>query len=217
MKLKNALLMLALLLPMVATAEQQQDTKETILFDTGKSEIKASEEAKIEAFATIAKVGNSVTVIVGHTDKRGGRLFNLKLGEARAEAVRQALVKAGVREEAILVTVSYGKEKPAAPNDNLAEHLAANRRVELKLVSEKTETKVIEVKKADRKNRISLSGGVAPIGLDKDAIDVLTTKVTQDYAPSFGLTYTRKLNDRLNVGASVFTNNSYYLNLGLDF
>lgn len=218
MKLKLALMLIvsALLTPLASYAGDQQ-TAETILFDTGKADIKASEQAKIAEVATVAKQGNAVAVIVGHTDKRGDRLFNLKLGADRAEAVKKALVALGVREELILVTVSYGKEKSLAPDDNLPAHLAVNRRVELKLIRNlvKTETKVVE--RPDRKNRLALSGGIAPMGLDKDALTALSTKITQDYAPSLGLTYTRKLNDRFNLGASGFTNNSYYLNFGLDF
>ena len=53
----------------------------------------------------------SVTV-EGHTDERGGREYNLALGQQRAEAVRRALSLLGVQESQI-EAVSFGKEKPA--------------------------------------------------------------------------------------------------------
>jgi len=66
----------------------------------------------------------------GHTDERGGREYNLALGQKRAEAVRQALSLLGVPESQ-LEAVSYGKEKPAAQGSSEAD-LAKNRRVEIR-------------------------------------------------------------------------------------
>jgi peptidoglycan-associated lipoprotein len=66
----------------------------------------------------------------GHTDERGGREYNLALGQKRAEAVRQALSLLGVP-EGQLEAVSYGNEKPAAQGGSEAD-LAKNRRVEIR-------------------------------------------------------------------------------------
>jgi peptidoglycan-associated lipoprotein len=66
----------------------------------------------------------------GHTDERGGREYNLALGQKRAESVRQALTLLGVS-DAQVEAVSFGKEKPMdAGADEAA--LAKNRRVEIK-------------------------------------------------------------------------------------
>jgi peptidoglycan-associated lipoprotein len=51
-------------------------------------------------------------VIEGHTDERGGREYNLALGQRRSEAVRRALGLLGVT-DAQVEAVSLGKEKPA--------------------------------------------------------------------------------------------------------
>lgn len=68
-------------------------------------------------------------VLEGHTDERGGREYNLALGQKRAEAVRRALGLLGVGDEQ-LEAVSFGEEKPA--NAALSEDaFAQNRRVEL--------------------------------------------------------------------------------------
>ncbi len=65
----------------------------------------------------------------GHTDERGGREYNLALGQKRAEAVAKALVVLGASENQ-LEAVSFGKERPAALGHDEAAW-AMNRRVEL--------------------------------------------------------------------------------------
>ena len=67
----------------------------------------------------------------GHTDERGGREYNLALGQKRAEAVRRSLSILGVKDEQ-LEAVSFGKEKPAAQGASEDSH-ARNRRVEFQL------------------------------------------------------------------------------------
>jgi peptidoglycan-associated lipoprotein len=72
----------------------------------------------------------SKAMLEGHTDERGGREYNLALGQKRAEAVRRALALLGVSESQI-EAVSFGKEKPAASGSDESA-LAKNRRVEIK-------------------------------------------------------------------------------------
>lgn len=69
-------------------------------------------------------------VIEGHTDERGGREYNLALGQKRAEAVAKSLTLLGVP-EAQLEAVSFGKERPAVEGQDEAAW-ARNRRAELK-------------------------------------------------------------------------------------
>jgi len=68
--------------------------------------------------------------IEGHTDERGGREYNLALGQKRAEAVAKALTLLGAT-DAQLEAVSFGKERPAAQGSDEASW-AKNRRAELK-------------------------------------------------------------------------------------
>lgn len=67
--------------------------------------------------------------IEGHTDERGGREYNLALGQKRAEAVKRQLTLLGVQETQ-LEAVSYGKERPAVTGSN-EEAWARNRRAEV--------------------------------------------------------------------------------------
>ncbi|MGI9134044.1 MAG: OmpA family protein, partial [Rhodoferax sp.] len=67
--------------------------------------------------------------IEGHTDERGGREYNIALGQKRAEAVRRALSMQGVDENQI-EAVSFGKEKPAVQGSTEAA-MEKNRRAEI--------------------------------------------------------------------------------------
>ncbi len=69
-------------------------------------------------------------VIEGHTDERGGREYNLALGQKRAQAVAQAMKLLGVNDSQ-MEAVSYGEERPAAQGSDEAA-FAKNRRVELR-------------------------------------------------------------------------------------
>ncbi len=69
--------------------------------------------------------------VEGHTDERGGREYNLALGQKRAEAVAKSLTLLGAA-PAQVEAVSFGKERPAAQGSD-EEAFAKNRRVELNL------------------------------------------------------------------------------------
>jgi peptidoglycan-associated lipoprotein len=69
-------------------------------------------------------------LIEGHTDERGGREYNLALGQKRAEAVAKSLTLLGVGDGQV-EAVSFGKERPAVQGSDEAAW-AKNRRAELK-------------------------------------------------------------------------------------
>jgi peptidoglycan-associated lipoprotein len=68
--------------------------------------------------------------IEGHTDERGGREYNLALGQKRADAVTKAMELLGVPANQ-LEAVSFGKERPAVTGQDESSW-ARNRRAELK-------------------------------------------------------------------------------------
>ena len=68
--------------------------------------------------------------VEGHTDDRGGREYNLALGQKRAESVVRAMSLLGVQESQ-LEAVSFGKVRPAVQGSDEAAW-AKNRRAELK-------------------------------------------------------------------------------------
>jgi peptidoglycan-associated lipoprotein len=67
--------------------------------------------------------------VEGHTDERGGREYNLALGQKRAEVVAKSLVLLGAT-DAQVEAVSFGKERPAVQGSDEAAW-AKNRRAEL--------------------------------------------------------------------------------------
>ena len=70
--------------------------------------------------------------IGGYTDNTGDPAANLQLSQQRAEAVRAALVAAGV-DPSMLVAKGYGSASPVAGNDTL-EGRFRNRRIEYRTV-----------------------------------------------------------------------------------
>jgi peptidoglycan-associated lipoprotein len=68
--------------------------------------------------------------IEGHTDERGGREYNLALGQKRAAAVVRSLTLLGVQADQ-LEAVSFGEERPLAKGADESAW-AQNRRAELK-------------------------------------------------------------------------------------
>ncbi len=84
-----------------------------VYFDYDSYVIKPEFQAQIDAHARFIKLDrNRKVVIEGHTDERGGREYNLALGQRRAEAVRRSLALLGVPDSQV-EAVSFGKEKPA--------------------------------------------------------------------------------------------------------
>ena len=68
--------------------------------------------------------------IEGHTDERGGREYNLALGQKRAEAVVRSMGLLGVN-AAQMEPVSFGEERPAVQGSDEGAW-AKNRRAEIK-------------------------------------------------------------------------------------
>lgn len=102
-----------------------------VFFDYDSFVVRAEARPVIENHARFLQTNKQRKAnLEGHTDERGGREYNLALGQKRAEAVRQALSLLGVSDNQ-LEAVSYGKEKPAAQGNSEAD-LAKNRRVEIR-------------------------------------------------------------------------------------
>lgn len=102
-----------------------------VYFDYDSFTLKPEARAVLERNAAHLQSNKQFKVqLEGHTDDRGGREYNLALGQKRAETVRRALTLLGVS-DAQVEAVSFGKEKPAASGADEATY-AKNRRVEIK-------------------------------------------------------------------------------------
>jgi len=112
------------------TDSLMQSSSRVIYFDYDSFAIRQEFQTVIEAHAKFIKSDKNRKVVVeGHTDERGGREYNLALGQKRAEAVRRALSLLGVS-DAQVESVSFGKEKPAVLGSSDAA-LEKNRRAEI--------------------------------------------------------------------------------------
>ena len=116
--------------PLAGTQAGPANVAKIIYFDYDSYVIKSEFQSLIEGHARFLKSNNGRRIMIeGHTDERGGREYNLALGQRRSEAVRRALGLLGVTDQQI-EAVSFGKEKPAAQgSDETA--WAQNRRAEI--------------------------------------------------------------------------------------
>ncbi|MEO6093770.1 MAG: peptidoglycan-associated lipoprotein Pal [Novosphingobium sp.] len=91
---------------------------DTIYFDTDQYNIDGEDSAALQKQAQwLLRYPDKRATIEGHCDERGTREYNLALGERRANAAKNYLSSLGVG-PARLTTVSYGKERPAAPGSD---------------------------------------------------------------------------------------------------
>lgn len=103
----------------------------TVYFDFDSFVVKDDYRGLLEGHARRLAADKARQLVVeGHTDARGGREYNLALGQKRAEAVAKSLELLGVGERQI-EAVSFGKERPIDPGQDDTAY-AKNRRAELK-------------------------------------------------------------------------------------
>lgn len=106
--------------------------KSDILFDTGKSNLKPMATNNINDLAAIMKkYPENILTIKGYTDNTGSKAINEKLSKARAESVRQQLVKDGMAGE-VITSIGMADANPVAPNTS-KDGRAQNRRVEIEI------------------------------------------------------------------------------------
>jgi peptidoglycan-associated lipoprotein len=106
-------------------------SKKSVFFDFDSFVVKPEFQPLVEAHGKYlaANAGRQIR-IEGNTDERGGREYNLALGQKRSEAVLRTLVLLGVQ-DGQLEAVSFGEERLAMQGSDEAAH-AKNRRVELR-------------------------------------------------------------------------------------
>ncbi len=113
------------------TAEMLQGVGRVVYFDFDSFVVRDDARPVIEGHARLLTTDRERRLVIeGHTDERGGREYNLALGQKRAEAVARSLVLLGAGEDQ-LEAVSFGEERPAVlGSDETA--WSQNRRAELK-------------------------------------------------------------------------------------
>lgn len=119
--------------------------KEKVYFDTAKASIQKRSFKLLDQVARILSEHTEVqrVRVEGHTDSRGKHDMNVRLSQARAEAVKKYLVGKGIAETR-LEAQGFGPDRPVADNGTAAGR-EQNRRVEFVIVSpEKVQTHTVE-------------------------------------------------------------------------
>lgn len=120
--------------------QQEQVTKrevnfQMIHFDFDKYNLRSDAIETLNENAKVLMENPDVKIkIEGHCDERGTVEYNLALGEKRATAAKDYLVKLGISPSRI-ETISYGKERPTDFGRN-EEAWAKNRRDEFVVMSQ---------------------------------------------------------------------------------
>lgn len=101
--------------------------RRSVLFDFDKYDVRDEYKPLIEAHGQYLRSNPGAKMLIqGNTDERGGREYNLALGQRRADAMKKMLLLLGAREDQI-ESVSLGEEKPRAQGSS-EEAYAQNRR-----------------------------------------------------------------------------------------
>lgn len=102
---------------------------DAVKFPVNRFQLSKEAEEKLTEFAERLKGENKNVYleIQGHTDSSGPDMYNLELGEARAEAVRRYLSKQGIALNR-MSTISYGETEPVEKNTS-RKGRSQNRRV----------------------------------------------------------------------------------------
>jgi peptidoglycan-associated lipoprotein len=89
-----------------------------VYFDYDRYDIRPDAQRTLEASARFLTQHPGIRFVVeGHCDERGSTEYNLALGDRRANAVRETLIRLGVSADRIR-TISFGKEKPFCTQSN---------------------------------------------------------------------------------------------------
>ena len=103
-----------------------------VLFDLGQATLRPEARERLSRLSGVllAYPGPYTLEFEGHTDSTGSDELNNRLSDARASAVRDYVVGAGVRGDRVIGTRGFGKSNPVASNDT-ADGRQRNRRVEI--------------------------------------------------------------------------------------
>ncbi len=100
--------------PQSAWAEEATGALENILFNFNKATLRPEATPKLDAAAKIIKDSQGKFLIIGHTDKKGSDVYNLKLSRERAASVVSALEARGVATDA-LKSMGVGEQDATVP------------------------------------------------------------------------------------------------------
>jgi len=112
----------------------QQALDIEVYFRTGESELDEQVVERVRKLGRLMRKFDDYSIVVaGHADPRGEEEFNEQLSAARAQSVREALIRSGLKAEQIIVRAEGERGSKAAEGD--LDAMALERRVDLSIVS----------------------------------------------------------------------------------
>ena len=101
-----------------AGGPKDPNLQEIVYFEFDSSQLDEAGRAKLEENAEWLKQDAVRTLTIeGHTDEVGTPEYNLGLGERRAQASRDYLIKLGIDAKRVSI-ITFGEEKPAGTEDS---------------------------------------------------------------------------------------------------
>lgn len=98
-----------------AKGDETPPSASPIYFDFDSYNIAETSKTELQQVAEyMQKHAGSTVTISGHTDERGTTEYNLMLGDQRAKAAHDYLVRLGI-DPLRIKTISFGEERPAVP------------------------------------------------------------------------------------------------------
>jgi outer membrane protein OmpA-like peptidoglycan-associated protein len=116
---------------LIVVRRDRIELKQQIHFQPNRAKILRDSYEVLDEVAEAIRDAPVAVRIEGHTDNVGKRKENVSLSQARADAVREYLIRGGVGEKR-LTAVGYGPKRPIASNSTRAGR-KLNRRVEFRL------------------------------------------------------------------------------------
>lgn len=125
----------------VRVTQSKIEILEKVFFDFNKATIKAQSFSLLDEVARVMREAPELTRIQveGHTDSQGRPDYNLKLSQARADAVRTYLIERGAIASERLVAMGFGQTRPivTGPAGKREPGMGLNRRVEFVILEVK--------------------------------------------------------------------------------
>ena len=117
----------------IVTQNDKKEVMQIIYFDF--DDTKLSDIAKISLINFLDKNKNNLSryIILGHTDTKGSKLYNLSLSHKRAETIKEILLNEGISEKNVSI-LGKGENQLAVSTPDNTKH-PANRRAEIKILN----------------------------------------------------------------------------------
>jgi OOP family OmpA-OmpF porin len=138
----------------VVLRDNRIEITEKVQFALDKAEILSVSFGLLDEVAKVIQENPHVqkVSIEGHASDEGDEQYNLQLSKARAEAVRQYLVKQGVVQDRLSST-GHGEAKPLVANDS-PEGREKNRRVEFNITKQDVTKEKVEIDPGTGKEKV---------------------------------------------------------------